>query len=139
MKILQRFCSDEVMIMLERMDTFPDEFIDTSKWDDFLPSGMYNRRFSLAERIVIDKRYEKLKKEYHPRRAREAIIKTLMPEELKETKRPTTLLTPKSVTNQALQILNDQLKQTYAANNARLNKEEMLRQYAAGYKPVEEK
>lgn len=116
MKILHRFCSDEVMVMLERMDTFPDEFIDTSKWDDFLPSGMYNRRFSLAERIVIDKRYEKLKKEYHPRRAREAIIKTLMPEELKETKRPNKILTTAAMTNEALRVLNEELTRTRYAN-----------------------
>jgi len=139
MKILHRFCSDEVMTMLERMDTFPDEFIDSDKWNDFLPNGMYNRRFSLVEKMSIQTAWDKLKDDYYPRRAREQIIKTLMREELKETKRPTTLLTPKSVTDQALQILNDQLKQTYAANNARLNKEEMLRNYAAGYKPVEEK
>lgn len=139
MKILHRFCSDEVMTMLERMDTFPDEFIDSDKWNDFLPNGLYNRRFSLVEKISIQTAWDKLKEDYYPRRAREQIIKTIMREELKESKRPTTLLTPKSVTDQALQILNDQLKQTYAANNARLNKEEMLRNYAAGYKPVEEK
>jgi glucose-6-phosphate isomerase len=112
MKILHRFCSEEVMTMLERMDTFPDEFIDTSKWDDFLPSGMYNRRFSLAERIVIDKRYEKLKKEYHPRRAREAIIKTLMRE---EGKSPSSLLTIKEITQQSLDILEKQLKHKHLA------------------------
>jgi hypothetical protein len=120
MKILHRFCSEEVMTMLERMDTFPDEFIDSSKWDDFLPSGMYYRRFSLAERIVIDKRYEKLKKEYHPRRAREAIIKTLMP----QMEKPSSILTAAAVTQQALDLLDKQLKQKH---------------YAAGYMPTEEK
>ena len=120
MKILHRFCSEEVMTMLERMDTFPDEFIDSSKWDDFLPSGMYYRRFSLAERIVIDKRYEKLKKEYHPRRAREAIIKTLMP----QMEKPSSIITAAAVTQQALDLLDKQLKQKH---------------YAAGYMPPEEK
>lgn len=138
MKILHRFCSDEVMTMLERMDTFPDEFIDSDKWNDFLPNGLYNRRFSLVEKISIQTAWDKLKEDYYPRRAREQIIKTIMREELKESKRPTTLLTPKSVTDQALQILNDQLKQTYR-DNEYLKKQEMLRNYAAGYKPVEEK
>ena len=125
MKILHRFCSEEVMTMLERMDTFPDEFIDSNKWDDFLPSGMYHRRFNFAERVVIDKRYEKLKKEYHPRRAREQIIKTLMREESKPDRllTPNRLLTSAAVTQQALDLLENQLKQTYAA----------------GYMPTEEK
>lgn len=139
MKILHRFCSDEVMTLIERMDTFPDEFVDSDKWNDFLPQGMHNRNFNYVERLLIQSAWDRLKDDYYPRRAREQIIKTLMREESRESKRPTTLLTPKSVTDQALQILNDQLKQTYAANNARLNKEEMLRQYAAGYAPMEER
>jgi hypothetical protein len=121
MKILHRFCSEEVMTMLERMDTFPDEFIDSNKWDDFLPSGMYHRRFNFAERRVIEKRYEKLKKEYHPRRAREEIIKTLMRE---ESKKSSSLLTTATITQQALDLLDKQLKQKH---------------YAAGYMPTEEK
>jgi hypothetical protein len=117
MKILHRFCSDEVMTLIERMDTFPDEFVDSDKWNDFLPMGHYNKRFNFAERRVIDVRYEKLKKEYHPRRAREEIIKTLMRE---ESKKPNRLLTVAEITQQSLDILEKQLNQ---------------KRYAAGYAP----
>jgi hypothetical protein len=117
MKFLHRFCSEEVMTMLERMDTFPDEFVDSNKWDDFLPMGFYNKRFNFAEKRVIDKRYEKLKKEYHPRRARQAIIETLMEKDKKEVTRPSTLLTTKAVTQQALDLLNQQLADKYSYEN----------------------
>ena len=107
MKILHRFCSEEVMTLIQRMDIFPDEFVDSDRWNDFLPNGMYNRRFSLVEKMAIQRAWDKLKDDYYPRRAREEIIKTLMRE---ESKSPSSLLTIKEITQQSLDLLEKQLK-----------------------------
>ena len=110
MKILRRFCSDEVMTLLERMDTFPEEFVDSDKWNDFLPSGYYNKRFNYAEKLLIQGKWDRLKEDYYPRKARQEIIKTLM----KEDKKPSSLLTTAAVTQQALDLLNQQLADKYS-------------------------
>lgn len=120
MKILHRFCSEEVMTLIERMDTFPDEFVDSDKWNDFLPQGMHNRNFNYVERLLVQSAWDRLKDNYLPRRSREAIIKTLMYQD----KKPSSLLTTATITQQALDLLDKQLKQKH---------------YAAGYMPTEEK
>jgi hypothetical protein len=110
MKFLRRFCSDEVMTLLERMDTFPEEFIDSDKWNDFLPSGYYNKKFNYAEKLLIQGKWDRLKEDYYPRKARRAIIETLM----KEDKKPSSLLTTTAVAQQALDLLNQQLADKYS-------------------------
>jgi hypothetical protein len=114
MKFLRRFCSEEVMTMLERMDTFPEEFIDSDKWNDFLPSGYYNKRFNYAEKLLIQGKWDRLKEDYYPRKARQEIIKTLMKEDNKDVVRPSSLLTTTAVTQQALDLLNQQLADKYS-------------------------
>ena len=114
MKFLRRFCSNEVMTLIERMDTFPEEFIDSDKWNDFLPSGYYNKRFNYAEKLLIQGKWDRLKEDYYPRKARQEIIKTLMKEDNKDVVRPSSLLTTTAVTQQALDLLNQQLADKYS-------------------------
>ena len=114
MKFLRRFCSEEVMTLIERMDTFPEEFIDSDKWNDFLPSGYYNKRFNYAEKLLIQGKWDRLKEDYYPRKARQEIIKTLMKEDKKDVVRPSSLLTTTAVTQQALDLLNQQLADKYS-------------------------
>ena len=109
MKILRRFCSDEVMTLLERMDTFPEEFVDSDKWNDFLPSGYYNKRFNYAERLLIQGTWDRLKEDYYPRKARQAIIKTLM---RGSEDKPSGLLSTAAITRDALDVLHKELAKT---------------------------
>jgi hypothetical protein len=118
MKILHRFCSEEVMTLIQRMDIFPDEFVDSDRWNDFLPNGMYNRRFNLVEKMAIQSAWDKLKNDYYPRRAREEIIKTLMRE---EGKSPSSLLTIKEITQQSLDILEKQLSEHRVTHTSMIN------------------
>jgi len=112
MKFLRRFCSDEVMTLVERMDTFPDEFLMGNEWNDFLPiTGQHFKHFNLAERILIQKSWDRLKDTYFPRKARAAIIKTLMRDN-KDMVRPSGLLSTAAVTRNALDVLHQELAKT---------------------------
>lgn len=114
MKILRRFCSDEVMTLLERMDTFPDEFLMGNEWNDFLPiTGQHFKHFNLAERILIQKSWDRLKDTYFPRKARAAIIKTLM---RGSESKSSSILTTAAITQSALDVLNRELAHTYKIN-----------------------
>ena len=116
MKILRRFCSEEVMTLVERMDTFPEEFIDSDKWNDFLPSGYYNKKFNYAEKLLIQGKWDRLKEDYYPRKARRAIIETLMKEDKKDVVRPSGLLSTAAITRDALDVLHQELaKNRYEA------------------------
>ena len=111
MKILRRFCSDEVMTLLKRMDTFPEEFVDSNKWNDFLPiTGHSFKHFNLAERMLIEKSWDRLKEDYYPRMARQEIIKTLIREDKTEKMRPSSLLTIEAITRDALEVLEKEFK-----------------------------
>ena len=61
--LLKYFCSDQVKLLLERMDSHPKEFVyDDRKWDIFLPPvlrepvhislSMY-KYFTLVEKLAI--------------------------------------------------------------------------------------
>jgi hypothetical protein len=114
MKILHRFCSDEVMTLLERMDTFPDEFLMGNEWNDFLPiTGQHFKHFNLAERILIQKSWDRLKDTYFPRKARAAIIKTLM---RGSESKSSSILTTAAITQNALDVLHQELARTRYAD-----------------------
>lgn len=68
--LLKCFCSDQVKLLLERMDSHPKEFVhDDKKWDSFLPPvlrepvfiklSMY-RYFTSIERLAIYLKYRQL-------------------------------------------------------------------------------
>jgi hypothetical protein len=64
--LLKYLCSDQVKLLLERMDSHPQEFIHSSKWDYFLPPslkdilhidlGMY-KHLTLVEKLAIYFKY----------------------------------------------------------------------------------
>jgi len=59
-KLLRRFCADEVKLLLERMDEhFAEEFqIQDSKWDPLLPNGDAFRLFTWIEQHCIRSEYK---------------------------------------------------------------------------------
>ncbi len=69
--------SEQVKILLERMDMYPDEFVRPfesrnieTKWNDILQEGWFNR----IEKFLITRKYVKLRRQA----TREAIMATIM-------------------------------------------------------------
>lgn len=69
--------SEQVKILLERMDLYPEEFVRSfesrhleTKWNEILQEGHFNR----VEKFLIKRKYVKLKREA----TREAIMQTIM-------------------------------------------------------------
>lgn len=69
--------SDQVKILLERMDLYPEEFVRPfesrrleTKWNEILQEGHFNK----IEKFLIKRKYVKLKREA----TREAIMQTIM-------------------------------------------------------------
>ena len=135
MKFLRRFCSEQVQILLERMDDhWVDEFaIEGSKWEPMLPYGKAFEQFTRIEqkciRATAQEQTTKLKKE----RAYTGILeRTMSPtktrwdfddekhgrvsRDVAMQKAPTQILTTASMKKQVESILNQQFKEEYAKN-----------------------
>lgn len=150
MKLLRKLCSEQVQLLLERMDTnWEDEFdcgYDDSKWKPMLPNGDAYELFTRVERLCI--RYtarvqdKALKKELAYRGIMERTMsKARTRHEFDFEKRRAmreegpkgqTLLTPSAITNQALGILNQQMSAQYA--QARVEAQQELQSKYAQYK-----
>ena len=72
--------SEQVKILLERMDLYPDEFVRPfesrnieTKWNDILQEGRFNR----IEKFLITRKYVKLRRQA----TQEAIMATIMYDE----------------------------------------------------------
>lgn len=72
--------SEQVKIMLERMDLYPEEFVRPfesrhieTKWNDILQEGRFNR----IEKFLIMRKYVKLRRQA----TRDAIMATIMYDE----------------------------------------------------------
>lgn len=75
-----KIISEQVKIMLERMDMYPDEFVRPfesrnieTKWNDILQEGRFNR----IEKFLIMRKYVKLRRQA----TRDAIMATIMYDE----------------------------------------------------------
>ncbi len=75
-----KIISEQVKIMLERMDMYPDEFVRPfesrhveTKWNEILQEGRFNR----VEKFLIMRKYVKLRRQA----TREAIMATIMYDE----------------------------------------------------------
>jgi flagellar motor switch/type III secretory pathway protein FliN len=133
MKFLRRFCSEQVQILLERMDDhWVDEFaIDGSKWEPMLPYGKAFEQFTRIEqkciRTTASAQTTKMKKE----RAYTGILeRTMSPtktrwdfddekhgrisRDVAMQKEPTQILTSASMKKQMESMLNQQFKEEYA-------------------------
>ena len=127
-KLLRRFCADEVKLLLERMDNNFEEFqVSDSKWDPLLPNGDAFGLFTRIEQYCIRSEYKAHYMKYKKAKVYQEILERAMSpaknrwayrEEKEGTQRPKTLLTASAVKNQALSILEQELQKTYAQNAA---------------------
>jgi hypothetical protein len=80
--MLKTFCHDQVKLLLERMDTNPEEFLHHSKWNPFLPNTYhvakgtadYFQAFTFIERNMIASKFNKLCEEAMRRNAYNRIL-----------------------------------------------------------------
>ncbi len=66
--MLKTFCHDQIKLLLERMDSHPDEFIHGTKWNPYLPNTHHVTKgtvdyfpiLNFAERNAIAHKFNKL-------------------------------------------------------------------------------
>ena len=66
--MLKTFCHDQIKLLLERMDSHPEEFIHGTKWNSFLPNTHHVTKgtvdyfpiLNFAERNAIARKFNKL-------------------------------------------------------------------------------
>jgi hypothetical protein len=93
--MLKKFCHDQVKILLERMDTHPEEFIKGNKWEDFLPIETNARamltprfkHFTKLEQYLIRNKYKSIVQATLRQRAYDGILETLVFKEETNTER----------------------------------------------------
>ena len=78
-----KIVSEQVKILLERMDLYPEEFVRPfesrrleTKWNEILLEGHFNR----VEKFLIKRKYVKLRRQA----TRDAIMQTIMKDEEKQ-------------------------------------------------------
>ena len=78
--MLKKFCHDQVKILLERMDTHPEEFVGREpKWEKFLPGSItYFPHFTKLEQHLIRKKHKKLINDYYRQKSYDQILETLV-------------------------------------------------------------
>lgn len=84
--MLKNFVHDQVKILLERMDTHPEEFIKGNKWEDFLPIETNARailtprfkHFTKLEQYLIRQKYKGIVQATLRQRAYDGILETLV-------------------------------------------------------------
>ena len=66
--MLKAFCHDQIKLLLERMDSHPEEFIHGTKWNPYLPNTHHVTKgtvdyfpvLNFAERNAIARKFDKL-------------------------------------------------------------------------------
>jgi hypothetical protein len=66
--MLKTFCHDQIKLLLERMDSHPEEFIHGTKWNPYLPNTHHVTKgtvdyfpiLNFAERNAIARKFDKL-------------------------------------------------------------------------------
>ena len=90
---LKLFCHDQVKILLERMDSNPEEFTSKEKWDLFLPPRekrgtmpIYNlyKYFTKAEQFAIKIKINALVHDKMQQEAYNSIVDTLVKSDYKD-------------------------------------------------------
>ena len=91
--LLKFFCSDQVKLLLERMDSHPEEFVYDRKWDNFLPPSLREathkdlsmyKHFTSAERVAIYFKFRQLVIEVARPFAYGQILETIIDEDNKQ-------------------------------------------------------
>ena len=94
--MLKNFVHDQVKILLERMDTHPEEFLKEGKWDEFLPPEMNAHRntltprfkhFTKLEQYLVRQKYKNMVQDLLRQRAYDGILETLVFKEETNTER----------------------------------------------------
>ena len=94
--MLKKFCHDQVKILLERMETHPEEFLKEGKWDEFLPPEMNAHRntltprfkhFTKLEQYLVRQKYKSMVQDLLRQRAYDGILETLVFKEETNTER----------------------------------------------------
>lgn len=88
---LKQFSHDQVKILLERMDSHPEEFVCEGKWDPFLPPetgvrGAFSNfnHFTKIEQLLVRGKYNKIIKAHMRQQTYNKILETLMFKEIKD-------------------------------------------------------
>jgi hypothetical protein len=90
--MLKIFLHDQIKILLERMDTHPEEFftpktLGNGKWDPFMPGSSIFRHFTKLEQYLIRRKYCKARDKIYRQQAYDGILETLV---FKEEEEPRT-------------------------------------------------
>jgi len=94
--MLKKLCHDQVKILLERMETHPEEFLKEGKWDEFLPPEMNAHRntltpkfkhFTKLEQYLVRQKYKNMVQDLLRQRAYDGILETLVFKEETNTER----------------------------------------------------
>jgi hypothetical protein len=94
--MLKKLCHDQVKILLERMETHPEEFLKEGKWDEFLPPEMNAHRntltprfkhFTKLEQYLVRQKYKNMVQSLLRQRAYDGILETLVFKEETNTER----------------------------------------------------
>ena len=94
--MFKKLCHDQVKILLERMETHPEEFLKEGKWDEFLPPEMNAHRntltprfkhFTKLEQYLVRQKYKKMVQDLLRQRAYDRILETLVFKEETNTER----------------------------------------------------
>jgi hypothetical protein len=92
--MFKSFCHDQVKLLLERMESNPEEFLHHSRWNPFLPdmhhvvkgTADYFRAFNVIERTLIAHKFNKLCNEAMRRNAYNRILEVAIAGEEKTVK-----------------------------------------------------
>lgn len=145
MKLLRKLCSEQVQILLERMDDhWAEEFaIDGSKWEPMLPYGKAFEQFTRIEQRCIRKTAQEQTSRWKREKAYTGILERTMSttktrwefddERHGRTEaakaQPAQLLTTAALRQQMEGTLNDVFAKEYARSQQQYREAEKLRNY----------
>ena len=94
--MLKTFCHDQVKLLLERMDSNPEEFLHHHKWNPFLPNmhhvtkgtADYFESFTPIERALVSRKFDALCRKQMREHAYNRILEVAIAgeEKVKDTK-----------------------------------------------------
>jgi hypothetical protein len=134
--MLKTFCHDQIKLLLERMDSHPEEFIHGTKWNPYLPNTHHVTKgtidyfpiLNFAERNAIARKFNKLCLEAMRQNAYNRVLEKMFEEdEAKKWKlgaMATSSISLNTPTNTTAITIGDQI--LTAADIARLKKHKTL-------------
>jgi hypothetical protein len=135
--MLKAFCHDQIKLLLERMDSHPEEFIHGTKWNPYLPNTHHVTKgtvdyfpvLNFAERNAITHKFNKLCLEAMRQNAYNRVLEKMFEEDeakkwtLGATATSSISVSPITTTASAITIGDQTLT---AADIARLKKHKTL-------------